>query len=63
MAKVSMTVSLKRNDGTLIGASINAERPTKTEALEAISVVIQQRVDAAQNGAAELIEAQAAFNS
>lgn len=63
MAKVQIQVSLRRNDGSPIGNSITSEKPTKSEALDAISVVIQQRVDSAQAGVTELVEAQTAFNS
>lgn len=63
MAKLNIQVVLKRNDGTLIGSVISSEKPTRSEALDAIAAVIQQRVDNAQGAVTELIEAQNAFNS
>jgi hypothetical protein len=63
MAKLTVQVQLKKDDGTLLGSSISAERPTKTEALSVIAGVIQSRVDAAQQGASDLVDAQNAFNS
>lgn len=63
MAKLTLQVQLKKDDGTLIGSAISAERPTKSEAEAAIAAVIQQRVDAAQGAAADLLAAQAAFAS
>lgn len=63
MAKLTLQVQLKRDDGALIGSSISVERPTKTEAEAAINAIIQQRVDAANGAAADLVAAQAAFNS
>lgn len=63
MAKLTLQVQLKKDDGTMIGSSISAERPTKSEAEAAIAAVIQQRVDAAQGAAVDLLAAQAAFAS
>lgn len=63
MAKLNVQVQLKKDDGSLLGSSISSEKPTKTEALAAIAAVIQQRVDAAQGAAADLVAAQDAFNS
>lgn len=63
MAKLTVQVQLKKDDGSLLGSSISSEKPTKSEALAAIANVIQQRVDAAQGAAADLVEAQGAFNS
>jgi len=63
MAKLTVQVQLKKDDGTSLGSAISSEKPTKSEALAAIAAVIQQRVDAAQGAAADLVEAQGAFNS
>lgn len=63
MAKLTVQVQLKKDDGTLLGSSISSEKPTRTEALDAIALVIQQRVDAAQGAAQDLVAAQSAFNS
>ena len=63
MAKLTVQVQLKKDDGTALGSAISAERPTKSEALAAIGVIIQQRVDAANGAAADLVAAQDAFNS
>lgn len=63
MAKLTLQVQLKKDDGTLLGASISSEKPTRSEAEAAIAAVIQQRVDAANGAAADLLAAQGAFNS
>lgn len=64
MAKVNLICQLKKNDGTLLGSNISSgDKASKTEALDAIAAVIQQRVDAANGAAADLVDAQNAFNS
>ncbi len=63
MAKLTVQVQLKKDDGSLLGSSISSEKPTKSEALAVIASVIQARVDAAQQGAADMVDAQNAFNS
>lgn len=64
MAKLNIQVSLKKNDGSLLGSTISSgDKATKTEALQAIADVIQARVDAAQQAAGDLVDAQNAFNS
>lgn len=64
MAKLNLQVSLKKDDGTLIGSVISSgDKPTRTAALEAINAVIQQRVETAQGAAQDIVDAQAAFNS
>lgn len=64
MAKLSLQVSLKRNDGTLIGSTITSgDKPTRSDAEAAIAAVIANRVADAQGAAQDLVDAQAAFNS
>jgi hypothetical protein len=63
MAKIAMTVTLKKSDGSQLGTSISVEKPTKSEAEAAIGAVIQARVDAGSTAQADLVDAQNAFNS
>lgn len=64
MAKLDMTVQLKKDNGTTIGGAINVlNQPSKSAAEAAVSAVIQARVDAAAGASADILEAQTAFNS
>ncbi len=64
MAKLDITVALRKDDGTQIGQTINSgQKNTRSECESAIAAVIQTRVDAANGAAADLVAAQNAFNS
>lgn len=64
MAKVQLVCTLRKNDGTQLGEPINSgNKDSRTEAEAAISTVIQNRVNAAQGAAQDLVDAQNAFNS
>lgn len=64
MAKIDMTVQLKNNSGVSLGGPIAvSNKATKSEAEAAVAAVIQQRVDAATGAAADLQDAQNAFNA
>lgn len=64
MAKLSLQVSLKKDDGSLIGSTISSgDKATRTEAEAAIAAVIATRVATAQADADALVAAQNAFAS
>lgn len=64
MAKLQFQVTIRKNDGTAIGTTIDSGvKSTTSEAEAAVAAVIQQRVDAANGAAQDLIDAQNAFNS
>ena len=64
MAKIDLLVTLKKDNGTVIGTTINVvNQPTKSAADAAVGAVIQARVDAAAGASADILEAQTAFNS
>lgn len=64
MAKLSLQVSLKKDNGVQIGSTISSgDHTTKTAAEAAIAAVIAARVATAQGDAQDLVDAQNAFNS
>lgn len=62
MAKLSMVVQLKKDNGQNIGASIAKEGPTHSAVKALVDAEIQARLDAATASAADIAEAQSAFN-
>jgi hypothetical protein len=64
MAKMDISVTLRKDNGTNIGTTISvANQPSRTAAEAAVSAVIQARVDVAVVAQQDLLDAQAAFNS
>jgi hypothetical protein len=64
MAKISLSVTLKKDNGSQLGSSISSgDKSSFTEARDAVAAVIAGRVATAQQDAADLEAAQAAFNS
>lgn len=64
MAKINLNMSLKRNNGTTLVASIaSGDKATFTEAKDAIAAALQTRVDTASTDLSDLQDAQNAFNS
>lgn len=64
MAKLNLQVSLKKDDGSLIGSTISSgDKATRSEAEAAIAAVIASRVATSQADTQALVDAQNAFNS
>lgn len=63
MAKIALSVTLKKDNGTPIGPSILKEASTHSAAKALVDAEVQARVDAANGAAADLLDAQSAFNS
>lgn len=64
MAKLTLSVQLKKDNGTVLGSQITSgDKATFSEAKDAIAAVIAGRVATAQQDAADLEAAQAAFLS
>ena len=64
MAKLSILVQLKNDAGQNLGTSISSgDQPTRSAAEAVIATEIATRVNAAQQTAGALVDAQNAFNS
>jgi hypothetical protein len=64
MAKIFIQVQLKTDAGVNLGTIIpSGDQPNLTAAKSAVQAVIDQRVSAATQNAADLSAADAAFNS
>jgi hypothetical protein len=64
MAKIFIQVQLKTDAGAALGTIIpSGDQPNLTAAKAAVQAVIDQRVSAATQNAADLSAADAAFNS
>lgn len=64
MAKLAFRVTLKNDAGVPLGSSIDSgDQPSRSAAEAIIAAEIQNRVNAAQQTAGALVDAQNAFNS
>ncbi len=64
MAKVNLLVTLKRDNGSVIGTNISSgDKATFSEAKAAVDAVVAARVATASTDLAELQDAQNALNS
>lgn len=64
MAKIDMRVTLKNDAGVALGTVIlSGDQPSRSAAESVIATEIQNRVNAAQQTAGALVDAQTAFGA
>jgi hypothetical protein len=63
LAKIALSVSLQKDNGTPIGQPISKTAPTHSAAKALVDAEVQARVDAAASASQDLLDAQAALNS